>query len=78
MKRSEAARYARWSASVALVLALVTAGVYLQRGWKARVERKNAPAAAAANVSRQSNGLNFSKVEGNRKVFTVERRREGA
>ncbi len=72
MKRSEAARYARWSASVALVLALVTAGVYLQRGWKARVERKNAPAAAAANVSRQSNGLNFSKVEGNRKVFTVE------
>jgi lipopolysaccharide export system protein LptA len=72
MKRSEAARYARWSAGVALVLALVTAGVYLQRGWKARVERKNAPAAAAANVSRQSNGLNFSKVEGNRKVFTVE------
>jgi lipopolysaccharide export system protein LptA len=72
MKRSEAARYARWSAGVALTLAVVTAGVYLQRGWKARVERKNAPAAAAANVSRQSNGLNFSKVEGNRKVFTVE------
>jgi LPS export ABC transporter protein LptC len=72
MKRSEAARYARWSAGAAAVLAVVTAGVYMERGWKARRERKNAPAAAAANVSRQSNGLNFSKVEGNHKVFTVD------
>jgi lipopolysaccharide export system protein LptA len=72
MKRSEAARYARWSAAVASLLAVITAGVYVQRGWKARKERKNAPAAAAANVSRQSNGLTFSKVEGNRKTFTVE------
>ncbi|HME11484.1 MAG TPA: LPS export ABC transporter periplasmic protein LptC [Candidatus Acidoferrum sp.] len=72
MKRSEAARYAQWSAAAALLLAVLTAGVYVQRGWKARKERKNAPKAAAANVSRQSNGLAFSKVEGNRKVFTVE------
>ena len=72
MKRSEAARYARWSAAVASLLAVTTAGVYVERGWKARKERRNAPAAAAANVSRQSNGLTFSKVEGNRKTFTVQ------
>ena len=72
MKRSEASRYARWSAAVALTLAAGTACVYLQRSWKARVERKNAPVAAAANVSRQSNGVTFSKGEGNRKEFTVE------
>src|SRR5277367_457047 len=72
MKRSEASRYARWSAAVALTLAAGTACVYLQRSWKARIERKNAPVAAAANVSRRSNGVTFSKGEGNRKEFTVE------
>src|SRR5271154_4222442 len=72
MKRSEAAKYARWSATVALVLALGTAGVYVQHGWKARKERLNAPAAAAANILRQSNGVTFSKGEGSRKEFTVE------
>lgn len=72
MKRSEATRYARWSAAVAVILAAATAGVYLQRGLKALTERRNAPAAAAQNISRQSNGLSFSKVEGNRKVFTVD------
>jgi lipopolysaccharide export system protein LptA len=72
MKRSEASRYARWSAAVALTLAAGTACVYLQRSWNARIERKNAPVAAAANVSRQSNGVTFSKGEGSRKEFTVE------
>jgi lipopolysaccharide export system protein LptA len=72
MKRSQAARYARWSVGAAVLLAVVTASVYVERGVKARIERKNAPAAAAQNVSRQSNGLSFSKVEGNRKVFTVD------
>jgi lipopolysaccharide export system protein LptA len=72
MKRSEASRYARWSAAVALTLAAATACVYLQRSWKARIERNNAPVAAAANVSRQSNGVTFSKGEGSRKEFTVE------
>ncbi len=72
MKRSEAAKYARWSATVALVLALGTAAVYVQHGWKARKERLSAPAAAAANILRQSNGVTFSKGEGSRKEFTVE------
>ena len=72
MKRSEAARYARWSAAAALLLAAITAGVYVKREIKARIERKLAPVAAAANILRQSNGVTFSKGEGNRKEFTVE------
>jgi LPS export ABC transporter protein LptC len=72
MKRSESARYARWSAAAALLLAMITAGVYVKREIKARIERKLAPAAAAANILRKSNGVTFSKGEGNRKEFTVE------
>ena len=71
MRRSEAARYARWSAGAALLLAMATAGVYLKRKWTQHVDRKNAPAAAPLNVQRQSNGLTFSKVDGDRKIFTV-------
>jgi lipopolysaccharide export system protein LptA len=72
MKRSEAARYARWSATLALLLALATGGVYVQHKVVARVQKRGAPPAAPVNVERQSNGLTFSKVEGDRKIFTVE------
>ncbi|HXM94983.1 MAG TPA: LPS export ABC transporter periplasmic protein LptC [Candidatus Dormibacteraeota bacterium] len=72
MKRSEAARYARWSAVAALLLAIVTAGVYLKHGWMAWLEKKKAPPPVPVNVERQSNGLTFSKLEGERKVFTLE------
>jgi lipopolysaccharide export system protein LptA len=72
MKRSEAAKYARWSAATAGVLAVVTVGVYIRHRWVAHVERKNAPPAAPVDVERQSNGLTFSKVDGNRTIFTVE------
>jgi LPS export ABC transporter protein LptC len=71
MRRSEAARYARWCVGAALLLAMLTAGVYLKRKWSQRVDRRNAPAAAPVNVERQSNGLTFSKVEGDRKIFTI-------
>jgi lipopolysaccharide export system protein LptA len=72
MKRNEAARYARWSAAVACLLAMVTAGVYLQRKWVAHREKEKAPPPAPQDVTRLSSGLTFSKVEGNQKVFTVE------
>jgi hypothetical protein len=35
MKRSEAAKYARWSAAAALLLACLTVRVYLERKWVA-------------------------------------------
>jgi lipopolysaccharide export system protein LptA len=71
MLRSEAARYARWSVLVALVLAGATTLVYLQRGWVRHVEKKNAPPPAPIDVSRQSAAINFKKVEQNRTVFEV-------
>ncbi len=71
MKRSEAARLARLSAVAAFVLAGITGGIYLQRKWVAHVETKKAPPAPPVNVERQSSGLTFSKVDGNRTIYTV-------
>jgi lipopolysaccharide export system protein LptA len=72
MKRSEAARYARWSALVAFVLAASTGGVYLKRQYRAHVEKKNAPPAPPRDVERQSSGITFSKGDGTRTIFTVQ------
>ncbi|MGC2815442.1 MAG: LPS export ABC transporter periplasmic protein LptC [Candidatus Acidiferrum sp.] len=72
MRRSEAARYARWSAAVALLLASLTTGVYLKRGWQRIIERRKAPPPAPLNVEKQSSGLTLSKMDGPRKIFTVQ------
>jgi lipopolysaccharide export system protein LptA len=72
MRRSEAARYARWSAALALILAGITTFAYLKRDWVRHVERKKAPPPAPVDVTRQSNGINFKKVESNRTVFEVQ------
>ena len=72
MRRSEAARYARWSAAVALLLACITIGVYAKRSVRAWIDKRAAPPPAPVNVERFSSGLTFSKMEGPRKIFTVE------
>jgi LPS export ABC transporter protein LptC len=72
MKRSEAAKYARWSAASALLLASLTAGVYLERKWSAYREKQKAPPPAPQDVTRLSSGLTFSKEVGTQKIFTVE------
>jgi lipopolysaccharide export system protein LptA len=72
MRRSEAARYARWSAAVAVLLACLTVGVYLKRGWQRIIERRAAPPPPPVNVIKSSSGLSFSKMDGPRKIFTVE------
>ncbi|HEV2195552.1 MAG TPA: LPS export ABC transporter periplasmic protein LptC [Candidatus Acidoferrum sp.] len=72
MRRSEAARYARWSAAVACLLAMLTAGVYLHRKWVAHREKDEAPPPAPEGVARQESGLTFSKGLGAQKLFTVE------
>src|SRR5262245_26087142 len=72
MKKSEAAKYARWSAAAALLCAGLTMCVYLKRGWTGYHERNYAPTPPAVNVERQSTKLTFSKGEGTRTVFTVE------
>jgi LPS export ABC transporter protein LptC len=72
MLRSEAARYARWSAAVALLLVGVTTTVYLEHHWKSYLDKKKAPPPAPLDVSRQSNGINFKKVEQNQTIFEVQ------
>lgn len=72
MKRSEATRYARWSAILAFAIVLLTAGVYFRRVWVAHVEKSKAPPAPPQDVERQSSGLTFSKREGVNTIFTVQ------
>jgi lipopolysaccharide export system protein LptA len=72
MRRSEAARYARWSAAVALLLAGITTVVYLKRDWVRHIERSKAPPPAPVDVTRQSSGITFKKFdEQNRAIFEV-------
>src|SRR5258707_2950773 len=71
MLRSEAAKYARWSAVVALVLAALPAREYVRRAGVRHLEKQNAPPAAPVDVSRQSAGINFKKVEQNHTIFEV-------
>ncbi len=71
MLRSEAARYARWSAIVALVLAAVTLLAYVRRDWVRHIEKKNAPPAAPVDVSRQSAGINFKHGDKTRTIYEV-------
>ena len=72
MKRSEAARYARWSALTALLLLAITGGFYLHRQWVAHVEIRKAPPPLTEEKERQSIGLTLSKNEGDRTIFTVQ------
>jgi LPS export ABC transporter protein LptC len=71
MRNSEAQRYARWSLAGAGLLALMVAGVYLRNVWIARQVEKKAPPAVPPTVEQRSNEFSFSKVEGQRTIYTV-------
>src|SRR6267154_20763 len=72
MNRRDASRYARWSALLALALAGITGGIYVQRLWVAHREKQNAPAPLPQNEEKQFTTLHFKKVEGNRTIFDLE------
>lgn len=72
MKRSDAARYARWSAWLALGLAGMTGAVYVQRLWVAHRERQSAPAPLPQTEEKRFTTLNIKKEEGTRTIFSVE------
>ena len=55
-----------------MLLASLTAGVYLERKWAAYREKQKAPPPAPQDVTRLSSGLTFSKGVGTQKIFTVE------
>lgn len=71
MRTSEAARYARWAATAAVLLVVTVAGVYLYRAWQAARARRQAPPVVPATVQQRSLEFSFSKVEGERTLFTV-------
>ena len=71
MLNSEAQKYARWSLAAAGLLALVVAGVYLRNVWLARQAEKKAPPAVPPTVEQLSNEFSYSKVEGQRTIYTV-------
>jgi lipopolysaccharide export system protein LptA len=71
MRTSQAARYARWAATVAVVLTVTVSAVYLRRSWQAVQSRKQAPPAVPPTVQQRSAVFSFSKVEQERTLFTV-------
>ena len=71
MRNSEARRYARWSAAVALLLAVGVAWVYMRHDWLVKQAEKKAPPAVPSTVAQQSADFSYSKVEGQRTIYTV-------
>jgi LPS export ABC transporter protein LptC len=71
MRNSEARRYARWSLAAAGLLAAVVAGVYARNIWLARQAEKKAPPAVPPTIEQRSNEFSYSKVDGQRTIYTV-------
>jgi len=71
MRTSQAARYARWSAAVALLLATVVSGVYARRAWEAHLALLTMHLSVPSSVQQQTAGFSLSKVTGDRTEFTV-------
>lgn len=71
MRNSEAQQYARWSLAIAGVLALIVAGVYGRNTWIARQAEKKAPPPVPSTIQERSNEFSYSKVEGQRTIYTV-------
>jgi lipopolysaccharide export system protein LptA len=72
MQNKEAARYARWAAAIAVLIAAVAATFYFGRQIRLAHARKNGPKAVPASVEQQSAGFSFSKVEKDRTIYTVQ------
>ena len=70
MKRSEAARYARWSAAVAFLLAAITVGVYVRHSLDGPLEEKARLRRLLGMWNANPTELEFVEMEGDRKIFT--------
>src|SRR5690348_8943304 len=71
MKRSDAAKYARWSAAVAIAISLIVVAAYLRRHFEEKEAQRIAPPPVPANVEQQSSQFSYSKVVGNRTLFSI-------
>ena len=72
MRRSEALRYARLSATVAGVVFLFLAGLYTWRAIEHARTVRSAPPAVPTTVQQQTQKFAFSKANGDRTLFEVE------
>jgi len=71
LRNREAARYARWAAITAGLIALAVAGDYAARAFRRYHAGRNAPVAVPVTVQQASAQFSFSKVEQDRTIFTV-------
>ena len=71
MQNREAARYARWSAGVAITIALVVAAVFVHGRLANRAARKNLPPSVPPSVTQESTGFTYSKNVGGHTLFTI-------
>ena len=70
MRNQEAARYARWAAMAAGMVALVVVGFYVVRAIRA-ARRHVKPAQVSASVQQQMQTFSYSGMQGNRTIFTI-------
>ena len=71
MQNKQAASYARWAAIAAAAISLVVVGVYSRRAIREAAARRSGPHSVPSTVQQQSDQMTFSKVEGDRTIFTV-------
>jgi len=71
LQNKQAASYARWAAIAAAAIALVVVGVYSRRAIRESAARRSGPHSVPSTVQQQSDQMTFSKVEGDRTIFTV-------
>ena len=71
MRTTEAARYARWSVTVAILMALGVAGVYAWRAMESRQAQASQPPPVPAAVQQHSAEFSYSKVVGNDTRFIL-------
>jgi lipopolysaccharide export system protein LptA len=71
MRTSQANRLARWAALAAGAVALVSLGAYGWKQWEARQAQKEAPAMVPPAVQKRSETFSYSKLEGQRTLFTI-------
>ena len=71
MRTSEAHRYARWSAAMAVILAAMVAGTYFRRAYLTRLDKLAAPPPVPASIEERSSAFSISKANGDRTLFTI-------
>jgi LPS export ABC transporter protein LptC len=71
VRNAEAARYARWAATISILIVALTAGVYIRRAWRASHTGNETPEPIPESVQQRSAVFSHSKVELNKTIYTI-------